>query len=378
MIKTGPINSNYFDEWSNNSYNQNSFFEDKRMEATLLAVVIVLIVSVLGLLVWLISTIFANRKETAAHSANIGLLAQQLEALRAAQDKTTENLQKSLQTGQTNLNQSLQSSQQVLSRLNTQIGELQGTNKQMLQISTEVRRLQDILTSPKLRGQMGEWSLKNLLENILPKDSYQLQYTFRDGKVVDALIKMADYSVPIDAKFPLPSFEAMQRAQTDDEKARLRKQFLKDITIHIDKIASDYIRPAEGTLDFALMYIPAENVYYETIVKYADDVKDILQYSQDKKVIPVSPNLLYAYLMTVVMGLHGLQIEKQAAEIRQNLKKLNASFGSFGESWEILGKHLKNAYGQYDEGQKKLDRFGLHLNQIQNESEVVNRNQKSQ
>jgi len=348
------------------------------MEATLLAVVIVLIVSVLGLLVWLISTIFANRKETAAHSANIGLLAQQLEALRAAQDKTTENLQKSLQTGQTNLNQSLQSSQQVLSRLNTQIGELQGTNKQMLQVGTEVRRLQDILTSPKLRGQMGEWSLKNLLENILPKDSYQLQYTFRDGKVVDALIKMADYSVPIDAKFPLPSFEAMQRAQTDDEKARLRKQFLKDITIHIDKIASDYIRPAEGTLDFALMYIPAENVYYETIVKYADDVKDILQYSQDKKVIPVSPNLLYAYLMTVVMGLHGLQIEKQAAEIRQNLKKLNASFGSFGESWEILGKHLKNAYGQYDEGQKKLDRFGLQLNQIQDESEVVNRNQKSQ
>ncbi|MHC4157918.1 MAG: DNA recombination protein RmuC [Planctomycetota bacterium] len=339
------------------------------MELILVVVGLVLIVVVLILLIWLISTIFSARKETAAQASGIGLLQQQLEALKAAQDKTSENLQKSLQAGQTNLTQSLQSSQQVLSRLNTQIGELQGTNKQMLQVSTEVRRLQDILTSPKLRGQMGEWSLKNLLENILPKDSYQLQYTFKDGKMVDALIKMPEYSVPVDAKFPLPAFEAILKAQTDEQKAKLRKQFLKDVTIHIDKIASDYIRPAEGTLDFALMYIPAENIYYETIVKYADDSKDILQYSLDKKVIPVSPNLLYAYLMTVVMGLHGLQIEKQAAEIRQNLKKLNASFGSFGESWEILGKHLKNAYGQYEEGQKKLDRFGLNLNQIQQEPE---------
>jgi DNA recombination protein RmuC len=339
------------------------------MELILAAVVIVLIVFVLALLIWLISTSFASRKEVAGQAANIGLLQQQLEALKAAQDKTSENLQKSLQAGQTNLTQSIQSSQQVLSRLNSQIGELQGTNRQMLQMQTDVKRLQNILTSPKLRGQMGEWSLKNLLENILPKDSYQLQYTFRDGKMVDALIKMADYSVSIDAKFPLPGFEAILKAQADEEKIRLRKQFQRDVTTHIDKIADNYIRPAEGTLDFAIMYIPAENVYYETIVKYAGETQDILQYSLDKKVIPVSPNLLYAYLMTVVMGLHGLQIEKQAAEIRQNLKKLNASFGDFGSNWEVLGKHLRNAYGQYEEGQKKLDRFGLQLDQIQGEEE---------
>jgi DNA recombination protein RmuC len=347
------------------------------MEPVLIAVVIVLIVSVLGLLVWLISVNFAGRKEIAGHSANISLLAQQLEALRAAQDKTSENLQKSLQAGQTTLTQSLQSSQQVLSRLNTQIGELQGTNKQMLQVGTEVRRLQDILSSPKLRGQMGEWSLENLLSQILPKDSYELQYTFKDGKVVDALIKMADYSVSVDAKFPLPSFEKVIKAETDGEKTKLRKQFLKDVTAHIDKIASDYIRPAEGTLDFALMYIPAENVYYETIVKYAGETQDILQYSLEKKVIPVSPNLLYVYLMTVVMGLHGLQIEKQAAEIRQNLKRLNASFADFLSNWDTLGTHLRNAYSKYEDGQKKLDRFGLQLSQIQDESEVANGNQKN-
>ena len=332
-------------------------------------VVVVLIIVVLALLIWLISSNFSGRREISGQAANIGLLQQQLEALKVAQDKTSENLQKSLQAGQSTISQSLQSSQQVLSQLNTQIGELQGTNKQMMQIGTEVRRLQDILRSPKLRGQMGEWSLENLLSQILPKDSYELQYTFRDGKVVDALIKMADYCVPIDAKFPLPSFEAILRSETEEEKARLRKQFLRDVTAHIDKIASDYIRPAEGTLDFALLFIPAENVYYETIVKYAGETQDILQYSLDKKVIPVSPNLLYAYLMTVVMGLHGLQIEKQAAEIRQNLKKLNASFGDFGSNWEVLGKHLRNAYGQYEEGQKKLDRFGLQLDQIQGETE---------
>jgi len=276
-------------------------------------------------------------------------------------------LQKSLQAGQSTLSQSLQSSQKVLSQLNSQIGELQGTNKQMMQIGTEVRRLQGILSSPKLRGQMGEWSLENLLANILYKESYELQYTFKDGKMVDALVKLADFSVPIDAKFPLPGFERLTKAQADEEKIKLRKQFLKDVTAHIDKIASDYIRPAEGTLDFAFCYIPAENIYYETVIKYAGETQDILQYCLDKKVIPVSPNLLYAYLMTVVMGLHGLQIEKQAAEIRQNLKKLNASFADFGGHWEVLGRHLRNAYGQYEEGQRKLDRFGLNLNQIQAE-----------
>ena len=339
------------------------------MNSILIAAVIILILVVLGLLVWLISTSFAGRKEIAGQAAGIGLLQQQFDSLKAAQDRTSDTLQKSLQAGQESVAQNLRSSQQVLGQLNTQIGELQGTNKQMLQLGTDVRRLQDILSSPKLRGQMGEWSLENLLANILPKDSYWLQYAFKDGKVVDALVQLADFSVPIDAKFPLPSFEKVVKAETEEEKTKLRRQFLKDCTTHIDKIAADYIRPAEGTLDFAIMYIPAENVYYETIVKYAGETQDILQYSFDKKVIPVSPNLLYVYLMTVAMGLHGLQIEKQAAEIRQNLKKLNASFSNFGESWEVLGTHLRNAYSKYDEGQKKFDRLGIQLDQIQGESE---------
>ncbi|MHC4644748.1 MAG: DNA recombination protein RmuC, partial [Planctomycetota bacterium] len=326
------------------------------METAILTAVCVLILIVLGLLVWLMGTVFASRKEAAGQAACLGLLQQQLEALKATQGSLRDVLQKSLQTGQETVSRSLESSQQILTRLNTQIGELQGTNKQMLQMQTDVKRLQNILSSPKLRGQMGEWSLENLLAQVLPKGSYELQHTFKDGKIVDALVKLADFCVPIDAKFPLPGFEKIAQVESEDEKTKLRRQLVSDIIRHIDKIAADYIRPAEGTLDFAMMYIPAENVYYETIVKYAGEAKDILEYALDKKVIPVSPNLLYAYLMTVVMGLHGLQIEKQAAEIRQNLKKLNADFAEFLRSWDTLGAHMRHAHSQYDEGQKKLDR----------------------
>ncbi len=341
------------------------------METALIIVAVVLTVAVLAMLalsVWLISVSFGTRKDIAAQAAGVGLLQQQLEALKAAQDRTSENLQKSLQTGQSTLTQSLESSQKVLGALYGQVGELQGTNKQMLQIGTDVRRLQDILKSPKMRGQMGEWSLENVLATVLPQESYELQHAFKDGRAVDALVKLADFSVPIDAKFPLPSFEKLTVAETDEQRTRLRKQFIKDCTTHIDKIASAYIRPAEGTLDFALMYIPAENIYYETIIKYQSENQDLLAYALEKKVIPVSPNLLYAYLMTVVMGLHGLQIEKQAAEIRQNLKRLNASFADFISNWDVLGKHLRNAYSQYEDGHKKLDRFTLQLEQVQSEA----------
>ncbi|KPK36382.1 MAG: hypothetical protein AMJ65_16240 [Phycisphaerae bacterium SG8_4] len=344
------------------------------MELILIVIIAVLILVVLGLLVWLMISTSANAEKMAGQQASVGLLQQQLEALKAAQDRTSENLQKSLQTGQNTLTQSLQSSQKTLGELHSQIGQLQGTNKQMMQMGTEIKRLQNILSSPKLRGQMGEWSLENLLAQVLPKDSYRLQHTFKDGKIVDALVQMPDFSVSIDAKFPLPSFEKVTKAETEEERTKLRRQFIKDLTSHIDKIATDYIRPAEGTLDFALCYIPAENVYYETIIKYQGETQDIHQYCLHRKVIPVSPNLLYTYLMTVAMGLHGLQIEKQAAEIRQNLGRLNASFGDFGGNWEILGKHLRNAYSQYDEGQKKLDRFGMQLGRIQEETQEKTQN----
>jgi len=297
-------------------------------------------------------------------------LSQQLEFLKTAQDNLSQNLQKSLISGQDTVNKNLQFQVQTLEKVNNQLGQLQGANQRIIELGSDIKSLRQILASPKLRGELGEWSLENILSAVLPADSFVLQYTFRDGKKVDALVKMPKYSVPIDAKFPLSNFEKLQQAQNDTEKLKLRKEFLKDVQKHIDKIAESYIKPNEGTLDFAIMFIPAENIYYEAIVKTAEDTINVQDYAMGKKVFPVSPNLLYVYLMTIVMGLHGLQIEKQAAEIRQNLKTINNSFGDFITLWDTLGAHLRNAHGKHDEGQKKLDRFVMQLGQIQNEEKL--------
>jgi DNA recombination protein RmuC len=335
----------------------------------LITIVAVLILVVLALIAFLIISSAAARRDLAGQTQSIAILQQHLESMKGSSENMGQTLEKNMQAGQLNIGKYLQTSQDTLNKLHTQIGQLQGASSQMLNLGTDVRKLQDILKSPKLRGQLGEKSLENLLSEILPAGSFQLQKRFSNGRIVDAVAQLPDYCVPIDAKFPLPTFEAMIAAESDDERAKLRRQFQKDVTIHIDKIAASYINPDEGTLDFALMYIPAENVYYETIVKYATDKADLLNYALEKKVIPVSPNLLYAYLMTIVMGLHGLQIEKQAGQIRQNLKKLTISFTDFGGKWNVLGKHLKNAYGQFNEGQAKLDKFTMELEHIQNDDE---------
>jgi DNA recombination protein RmuC len=335
----------------------------------LITILIVLVLGVLGLLALLIKGDQAEKETKAAQSASINLLNQQLEAIRTSQDNHSQALQKNLTTSQQDIGKYLQTSMATIGDLNKQMGQLKSASDQMIQLGTDVRSLQDILKNPKLRGQMGEMSLENLLATVLPKASFAIQHTFKNGKIVDALVNMPDYSVPIDAKFPLPSFQAMIKAEDDQQKDKLRRQFQNDVTKHIDKIAESYILPDEGTLDFALMYIPAENIYYETVINCPSDKTDIVSYALEKKVIPVSPNLLYAYLMTIVMGLKGMQIEKQAAQIRRDLVKLNVDMDSFSSNWDVLGKHLRNAQAQYDEGGVKLGKFTSGLERIQNSGE---------
>lgn len=340
------------------------------MDTVLLTIAVIGAVVVAGLLVWVIIAILNSQKDAASQSATISLLAQTLENYKKVQDELKDTLNKSITGGQESVNKSLQSNLETIGNLKKQIGELQGTNKQMLQLGSNVERLERILANPKLRGQMGEWSLENLLANIMPADTFKLQYEFKDGKKVDAAVMMPDYLVPIDAKFPLPGFEAMSVAEDEQTQGKLRREFLRDVQKHIDKIAQLYIRPDEGTLDFAMMFIPAENVYYETIIKKPTDTTDILAYALAKKVIPVSPNVCYAYLMTIVMGLHGLQIEKQAAQIRQKLGLLDTGLTDFVNTWDVLGRHLRNAAAQYQEGQSKLDKFKLELTQIKQTDET--------
>lgn len=332
-------------------------------------IVLLVLLALMGIIILQIS---ASRRETANQSGSVSQLSQQLEQVRTRQEGLNQTLETNLRSGQENINRYLSDSGHTLGELKEQIGKLKGDSERLLQLGADVRSLQHILTSPKLRGQLGEHSLAALLQTILPANGFTLQYGFRSGKIVDALITLPDYSVSVDAKFPLPSFEKMAAAQSDDDKQRLRRQFQSDILKHIDKIAADYIRPEEGTLDFALMYIPAENVYYETVIRCDGDRTDILEQALAKKVIPVSPNLLYAYLMTIVMGLHGLQIEKEAAAIRVKLQELAAGFGAFISNWDTLGKHLRNAQGQYDEGHKQLTKFSTQLEQIEKQNSPEN------
>ncbi|MHC4257882.1 MAG: DNA recombination protein RmuC, partial [Planctomycetota bacterium] len=283
------------------------------MSEILIVVLICIMLVVAGLVAVVLVALNATRRESSVQSNNLAQLQTQFQGLRTNQDALSQSLEKNLRSGQENISHFLTNSQKTFGELKEQIGKLKSDSERLLQVSGDIRSLQNILKAPKLRGQMGEYSLASLLKQILPADSFTLQHTFSNGKIVDALIKLPDFAVSIDAKFPLPAFEQMIAAEDEGAKAKLRRQFQADVTKHIDKIAASYILPAEGTLDFALMYIPAENVYYETIVKYGTDRTDILDYALEKKIIPISPNLLYAYLMTIVMGLHGLQIEKEAA-----------------------------------------------------------------
>lgn len=318
------------------------------MEQGLIVVLIVVVLAVMMVLLW--------------QSVRSGL-----EGIRKAQENLSQNLQQSLIAGQDTVNKNLQFHASTLEKLNNQLGQLQGSSQKIMELGGDLKSLQQILASPKLRGGLGEWQLDKILSTLLPAESFAVQYTFRDGKKVDALVKMPEYSVPIDAKFPLENFQKLQKAENEADAKKLRGQFLRDVQKHIDKIAESYIKPDEGTLDFAMMFIPAENVYYETIVKADSDTVNIADYAMERKVFPVSPNLLYVYLMTIVMGLHGMQIEKQAAEIRKNLKTLGTSFGDFVATFDTLGGHLRNANVKHDEGQKKLDKIVMQLDQIKNE-----------
>ena len=268
-----------------------------------------------------------------------------------------------LQKTQQNLGERLDSAARVVGNVQKSLGGLEEANRKIYEVGKDIASLQEILRAPKLRGGFGEFLLGDLLGQILPANHYETQYAFRNGEKVDAVIKLGGSYVPVDSKFPLENFKRMMNGGSDDEKGRAKKQFSADVKKHIDAIASKYILPDEDTYNFALMYIPAENVYYETIIK-DDDIgedKSISQYAMNKKVIPVSPNSFYAYLQAIVLGLKGMKIEERTKEILQYLGRLNGDFSRFKDDFELLGKHLGHAQSSYQNADKRLDQFAQKL-----------------
>jgi len=293
-----------------------------------------------------------RRETTEAITNNTKNVNQQLSALTFQVEQRLSGLDRSMRDTTGQVNARLDNAVRVIRDVSATMGELSKSSQQIFEVGKNIASLQEILRAPKLRGVVGELFLGNLLDQVVP-ENYELQHRFRSGEAVDAVIKLGPKLVPIDAKFPLENFQRLSAAG-DAERKTLRKRFIADVKKHVDAIASKYILPDEGTYDFALMYIPAENVYYETIIKDEPDEENVSAYAISRRVIPVSPNSLYAYLQAIVFGLRGLQIEKRAEEILSHLNRLQGDFGKFRDDFDTVGTHLKNAHNKYDDAIKRL------------------------
>ncbi|MFQ5956976.1 MAG: DNA recombination protein RmuC [Candidatus Brocadiales bacterium] len=333
--------------------------------------ILILLILLVGLSIWI--AVVGRRRERGEETL---MLQQQLNDLRAETrqglsqltDQVGQRLhshQELLIRSQETLGTRLDNAAKVVGDVQNKLGQLHQATNRVVEISKDVASLHDILRPPKLRGGFGELLLADLLKQTIPQNHYSFQYQFRDGVRVDAIIMLGERLVPVDAKFPLENFKKCLEAGDEETKRRARKEFLNNVKKHIDTIADKYIRPAERTFDFALMYIPAENVYYETIIKDESAGGGISDYAMKKKVIPVSPNTFYSYLQTILLGLRGMRIEERVEEVLKHLQALRGDFGKFGDDFETLGKHLRNSLQKYEDASKDLDKFSTRLERIE-------------
>lgn len=254
--------------------------------------------------------------------------------------------------------------QATFGALQKQVGEMTEQARSLADISRSISSLEHILSAPKLRGGFGEAQLENLLAMVFPREHFEVQYRFEGAnEVADAILKFPQGMVAIDSKFSLENFRRMAEATNDSDRKSARREFLKDTRRRIDEIATKYIRPAEGTLPFALMYVPAENVYYEAIIR-DEDGNDLYSYCVQKRVMPVSPNSLYAYLQTIVVGLKSLSVSQRAETILREIESLHIELAKFTRFYGVLGTHLKNAEKSYDDSQRSLDKVQDRLDRL--------------
>lgn len=307
----------------------------------------IVILALLVLIVLLVVIVLVQSR-----SGGTGLLQQQLIELRGRLDALVaaqRELPGTVAEG------SLQQAH-TMADLRERLTQLTEVSRRLESVGRSVADVQELLKVPKLRGTIGEIWLEELLRQIFPGSLYETQYAFRSGERVDAVLRIGTRLVPIDSKFPLEACHRMLAC--GDEADRERRAFRRTLKQRIDEVATKYIRPEEGTYDFAMMYIPAENVYYEAVVRgeELEDDASIVGYALDRKVILVSPNTLYAYLAAVVHGLRGLEVDRRAREITDALGGIRQQLGRFGRAFDVLGRHLEHAGKQYTESRRELAR----------------------
>ncbi|MDO8497142.1 MAG: DNA recombination protein RmuC [bacterium] len=249
-------------------------------------------------------------------------------------DISTQNVDLKLSKNMELFNDRLDKSAYVIAQVQKNIGEFS-------EIGRSMRDLQEFIQSPKLRGNIGEQVLRDLLAQHFPQNSFMLQYAFSTGEKVDAAIKTAQGIIPIDSKFPMENFRKLMNEHESVAKEKINKEFERDIKKHIQDISKKYIRTDEGTVDYAIMYIPSESVYYEII-----NNSDLFDYAGRLSVLPVSPMSFYAYMKAILMSFEGQRIQTQAKEILQLLQSIKKDYEKTEESFSILNKHITNAYNQ--------------------------------
>ena len=263
-------------------------------------------------------------------------------------------------------------SAKIIKEITTELTKVGEGQKQVVDIARQLESLQDILKNPKQRGVLGEYFLKTVLENVLPPGTFQMQYEFSDGSIVDAVVFVKDKIIPIDSKFSLENYNRILETRDETERQKLESVFRDDLKARIDE-TSKYIKPSENTMDFAFMFIPSEAVYYDLLINKIGAIKsntrDLIEYATgEKKVMIVSPTTFLAYLQTVLQGLKALQIEESAKEIRKRVEELGRHLGSYETYMKKLGTHLGTTVNMYNSAYKELGKIDKDVLRITGEA----------
>jgi DNA recombination protein RmuC len=341
------------------------------MDTVIILIGITVVLAVNAFLVWILL-----RKSNAPEKkddTSLQLLLQQINELNRTVDAKIGESSKSMRES---VAMQFSESQKLIRDITRELTEVKETGKQMVGFADQLQSLQDILKNPKQRGILGEYYLETLLKNVLPPGSYQMQYPFRDGTIVDAAVFVKDKIIPIDSKFSLENYNRLIEEKDPLERERLEKAFKADLKGRIDETAK-YVKPAEGTMDFAFMFIPHEAIYYDLLVAQVGAVKintrDLIEYAfKEKRVIIVSPTSFLAYLQTVLQGLKALQIEESAKMIARKVEDLQKHLKSYEEYHGKLGNALSTTVNHYNASRKefiKIDKDMLKITGVSMEVE---------
>ncbi len=332
----------------------------------ILFIIMVVLLGVALIVLFLLYKKLSEGQKPKEGEQNLFLMLQnQIQEMNQMVDRKMTDTHKAMNDTQNNLQHSIQmqfgQSAKIISDVTERLTKLDETNRQVVNFADQLQSLQDILKNPKQRGILGEYYLETLLKNTMPPGSYQMQYPFPDGTIVDAVVFVKDKIIPIDSKFSLENYNRLVEERNEVEKERLEKAFVGDLKLRIQETAQ-YIQPEQGTMDFAFMFIPHEAIYYDLLINkigaIQDDTENLIQRAANKyHVIIVSPTSFLAYLQTVMQGLRALQIEESAKEIRKRVEELGKHIGAYDEYMKKLGNNLGTTVNSYNTAYKELNKI---------------------